>query len=265
MPELPDVQVFKQYVDSTSLHQTIRKIDLRSPELLGDVSAEELKQHLLDHSIHASRRHGKYLFLRLDNSASVVLHFGMTGFPVYFLNQESAPDHIRLLLTFSSGYYLAYDCRRKLGLIDLAGNEQDFIDSKELGIDAFSEHFTYKTLKDLLKNKKGSIKSTLMNQKIIAGIGNIYSDEILFQSGIHPKSCAGALDDSRLKHLYNEIKRVFQQSIQSLASTRAFPKEFLLPNREPGAECPLCGGNIVKQTISSRSSYFCNQHQTDIS
>lgn len=261
MPELPDVEVYKQYIQSTSLHQVIDEIDLRSPELLGETRPDTLKNALLDDSFQSCHRHGKYLFLRLNEGYSLILHFGMTGFPEYFGDKKKAPSHVRLLLAFKNGFYFAYDCQRKLGLIDLTDNEQDFIKRKNLGYDPYHKGFSWTRFKHILTNRRGSIKSALMNQNLIAGIGNIYSDEILFQAGIHPKTAVNTLSREQLKLIYEKMNDVFQRSIKALSGHDAFPSDYLIPHRKPGEACPVCSGRIVKQTLSGRSAYFCSKHQ----
>ena len=105
MPELPDVEVFKQYLDATSLHQSIAEVKILAPEMLKGMSVKELKQALEGDAFESSRRHGKYLFVKLDKGAFLVLHFGMTGFLTYFKNMDKEPAHQRLLIAFSNGYH----------------------------------------------------------------------------------------------------------------------------------------------------------------
>jgi formamidopyrimidine-DNA glycosylase len=120
MPELPDVEVFKQYLDATSLHQKIGKVKIIAPEMLKGGTVNRLKEALEGDAFESSWRHGKYLFVNLRNGPFLVLHFGMTGFLIYFKNRDKEPPHERLLIAFSNGYYLAYDCQRKFGKVALA-------------------------------------------------------------------------------------------------------------------------------------------------
>ena len=130
MPELPDVEVFRQYMDSTSLHQKIADVSLKDKSLLGEASSRDLQVRLKDRKFQSTLRHGKYLFAETDEEDWLVLHFGMTGFLKYFKNDEQAPEHIRMLITFNNGYHLAYDCQRKLGLIDLTKDTEKFLEEK---------------------------------------------------------------------------------------------------------------------------------------
>jgi len=223
MPELPDVEIFKQYLDVTSLHKRIESVQVLAPEMLKEVTVERLKDALEDHAFDSSRRHGKYLFVSLDSGPYLVLHFGMTGFLVYFKNKAKEPPHERLLISFTNGYHLAYDCQRKLGALTLTEDVREFLEEREIGADAMEidlESFT-----EALSGSQASIKSALMDQHRIAGIGNIYSDEILFQSGIHPQNKTSQLDESALKKLFSAMKigLILKGSRETTSSLTAGP------------------------------------------
>ncbi|NIR46889.1 Fpg/Nei family DNA glycosylase, partial [candidate division KSB1 bacterium] len=210
MPELPDVEVFKKYLDATSLYQTIAEVETKSRDMLGNVTPQALRQSLTDHEIEGSKRHGKFLFLRIDDEVWLVLHFGMTGFLKYFKNGNDSSEHVRLLLKFSNGYRLAYDCKRKLGAIELTKDPQKFVEDKGLGPDALQSEFDVETFGRILEGRRGRIKSTLMNQQLMAGIGNVYSDEILFHVGIHPEAKARAIKEPMQERLFHGMKEVLQ-------------------------------------------------------
>jgi len=259
MPELPDVQVFKQYLDATSLHQKIKEVQVQAPEILKGVTASKLKEALSGHAFESSRRYGKYLLVQLDYAAVLVLHFGMTGFLKYFKDMEKKPGHQQLLISFSSGYHLAYDCQRKLGEVGLYEDEGSFFATKKLGKDALDIDFN--SFKDILSASRASVKSALTNQDAIAGIGNIYSDEILFQGRIHPKKKARRLDDNALRRLFEVMKEVLAESIEWRADPDNFPDSYALPHRRTDRECPRCGGKMKAEKVSGRTSYFCPQCQ----
>lgn len=262
MPELPDVEIFKNYLEATSLHKEIEDVHVRSPEMLAGTSPSGLKKAMKGTSLQSAHRHGKYLFCRMDTGKHLVLHFGMTGFLKYFKNKDEEPSHVRLLLDFSNGYHLAYDCSRKLGKIELIDGIPEFIREKELGPDPLQPDFDFAAFKEAFKGSTGAIKPALMNQRYIAGIGNIYSDEILFQAGIHPKTFTGQLDESSLKKLYSEMEdHVLPEAIKAGARPDRLPSSFIIPHRSKDGECPACGGKIVKETISGRSGYYCPRCQ----
>jgi formamidopyrimidine-DNA glycosylase len=259
LPELLDVEAFRQYVDATSLHKSIEKVEVKSSEILGNVSAQELQARLAGRKLQFTRRYGKYLFVHVVNDIWLTLHFGMTGRLKYFKNIEEEPAHDRLLISFANGFHLAYDCQRKLGEVSLAENVENFIKEKDLGPDALELDF--KTFKKILKGRRGTVKYTLMNQHIMAGIGNVYSDEILFQAGIHPTTKVNKLDEEMLKRLFEEMKNVLRTAINCQADSENLPDHYLLPHRSKGGRCPRCYSELERIKVSGRTAYYCPKHQ----
>jgi formamidopyrimidine-DNA glycosylase len=201
-------------------------------------------------------RHGKHLFVKLSKNGWLRMHFGMTGFLRYFKNRSQQPEHVRLRLDFSNGYCLAYDNLRLLGQIGWVSEPDKFVKDENLGPDAL-KGLDLKKFRKLLSGRRGSIKSALMDQNAIAGIGNIYSDEILFQAKIHPGTSAKNLLKNRLKKVYEALQQVLQVAIECRADPEKFPDHFLIPRREEGKACPRCAGRVEKITISGRSGYLC--------
>ncbi|MFB6290506.1 MAG: DNA-formamidopyrimidine glycosylase [Candidatus Bipolaricaulia bacterium] len=258
MPELPDVEVFRKYMDSTALHQEIEDVELREAKrILKETTQQDLKDQLIGREFSTTRRHGKHLFAGLTDGIWLMMHFGMTGFLKYFENQEEAPDHIRALYKFTNGYNLAYDCQRKLGQLKLVESPEKFAEENNLGPDVLSDEFDFDKFLERLESSRAMIKSALMNQKLMAGIGNIYSDEILFKAGVHPKAKAKDISEKVLREIYSAIHEVLREAIDSEVEPERMPSHFLLPNREEGGECPQCGGEIEKIKVSGRSSYVC--------
>jgi formamidopyrimidine-DNA glycosylase len=148
MPELPDVEVFKQYADSTSLHQKIGSVEVRNEKILGDVTARKLQGALKGRTLESTRRHGKQLFVELDDDSWLLLHFGMTGSLEYFEDVGRDPPHDRFLISFENGYHLALNDARMFGKVDLVEDPDRFIreqklgpDPLELDADTFRERF----------------------------------------------------------------------------------------------------------------------------
>lgn len=256
MPELPTVEVYKNYFDSTSLNQGIKEVEIRNPEILTNVKAQQLQETLRGQKFISSRRYGKYLFCHLDNGYCLIMHFGMTGYLKYF--QKNGPSHIRFLISFQNNCRLAFDDMRKFGKIGLTCDPNQFIYKKNLGPDALE--ISLKTFKEIFKKRKGAIKPLIMNQNFIAGIGNLYADEILYQSGIHPLTTADKLDKEDLKNLFAEMKKVLIKAIEYQDKPYNLPSSFLLPHRHPDGECPQ-GGFLKILRISGRTTYFCPEHQ----
>jgi formamidopyrimidine-DNA glycosylase len=261
VPELPDVEVFKNYLNATALHQEISDIEVRERSLLGEVSERDLRSHLQGSRLEETLRHGKYLLVEVAGGGFLVLHFGMSGFLRYFKNPEQRGEHTRMQIDFSNGYHLTYDCQRKLGLIDWVENPEALAARKELGDDPLREQFDQARFRELMEGRRGSVKSALMNQSAIAGIDNIYSDEILFQAGIHPKSKVAHLNRHDLETLYTALRGVLDTAIEAKADPENMPSHFLTTVRGKEDTCPKCGGDLTTEKVSGRTSYYCTDHQ----
>lgn len=259
MPELPDVEIFRRYFDSTALHQKIIDIefDTAAERILEDISLEQLKNELIDHQFEETRRHGKYFFVRLDNQNWLMLHFGMTGYFQYYKNEEEKPSHARLIVDFANDYHLAFSNTRKLGKVNVMDHYETYISEKGLGPDVMSDDFDFESFKDVLAGRRGMIKSALMNQEIMAGIGNIYSDEILFQAKIHPKTSVNNLTEKDLNQMFDATKEVMKTAIDKKVDTRQFPNSYIIPHRDEGEPCPNCHGEVKNIKVSGRSGYYC--------
>lgn len=183
------------------------------------------------------------------------MHFGMTGDLKYLKESEDAPDYTKCSFVFNNRHKLHYISKRKLGHVEMTENLDDFIQKKELGPDALD--ISEDDFVSLLKEKKSMVKSALMDQSVISGIGNVYADEILFQCKIHPKQKTTALSGSDFKNLYKNTRKVLEKAIEKNADPTKLPKSYLLPNREEGNDCPRCDGKIEKIKTGGRTGYYC--------
>jgi formamidopyrimidine-DNA glycosylase len=256
MPELPDVEVFRQYTNATSLHQKIQAVQVNPHRILKNITGQTLQKRLKGRKLEATRRHGKHLFVRAIRNGWLRLHFGMSGFLRYYKRSSRRPEHVRLQLDFSNGYHLAYDNQRLLGQIGWAPDPEVFVHDHKLGPDALND-LDWEEFKGLLCGRRGSVKSALMNQNAIAGIGNVYSDEILFQAKIDPRSKAKDLAKGHLRTIYEAMQQVLQEAVKYRADPKKFPDHFLIPRRDAGNRCPHCGGHLKKIKIAGRSAYMC--------
>ena len=263
MPELPDVEVFRRYVNSTSLKQKIRNVEVEDKDILDNISSRSFQIKLKGETLKSATRHGKYLFISLNRDDKLLLHFGMTGKLKYYKNENDKPEYSKVIFDFTNGYHLSYICPRKLGKISLIKDKEKFISEKKLGPDPLSDDFNWKDFKDLFEDRRGKIKSGLMNQKVIAGIGNVYSDEILFHAGVHPFTEIKKLSERELKKIYKQLKSVIKKAIDANADHEKFPKNFLVTKRKDGEKCPKCGGTIKQKKYSGRSAHFCKDHQNE--
>lgn len=255
MPELPSVEIFKRYFDSTSLKQEIQSVEVNNPEILINTSPKELENILVEQEFNGSKRYGKYLFSHLNNDYFLILHFGMTGYLEY--DKSCDNPYIRLSIAFKVGNLNFIDAR-KFGKIGLTTDVEQFIKDKNLGPDALE--ISCKTFIEKFRRRKGLIKPLLMNQNFIAGIGNLYADEILYQSYIHPMSKADKLNEDKLKKIYQEMIRVLKKAIDYEDKTFSLPSNFLLPHRHQKGECPQ-GGPLKVIKVGGRTTYYCAKRQ----
>src|SRR4029077_19101022 len=171
-------------LDSTSLHQRITNVDVRDAYVLKCVSARELARRLKGRRFENSHRHGKHLFVRSGDELWLRLHFGMTGWLQYLKRDEEPPKTARVLFSFANNRRLAFDDQRKFGEIEVIKDIDEFLQTRGLGPDALG--ISPSQFKAILGKHRGAVKAILLNQQLIAGIGNLYADEILFRTRMHP-------------------------------------------------------------------------------
>lgn len=255
MPELPDVEVLRRYLDATALHQRIARVERLDPALVHGTSSARLRAVLAGASLERTRRHGKWLFARCGDGPWLVLHFGMTGGLAYLDPADCSPVHTRMLLAFENGHRLAYVCQRKLGRILIADDVDGFVTERRLGPDAFD--LDIDGLLRALGRGRGAAKPTLLNQHAVAGLGNVYSDEALFQAGLHPRTPMNTLDGAARRSLARRIRHVLATAVERGANPDDLPRSWLLPRRHLGATCPRCGSLIRRTRLAGRSAYYC--------
>lgn len=263
MPELPDVEIYKRYLDATALHKTITAIEVGSAAILRATSGRMLAQALRGRSMERTWRHGKHLLAALDDGRWLTLHFGMTGRLKYFKDLKDDPAYDRLRFDFANGYHLAYESRRLLGEVGLIEDPGAFLAARRLGPDAMA--LDRARFLERMRGRRGQVKSALMDQHFLAGIGNVYSDEILFRARLHPKTPVQHLDDAQRSDLYRAMREVLQTAIDRGAGRDGLadrlPPSYLLPHRERGAACPRCGGEIRTLSCAGRTAYYCPRCQ----
>jgi len=259
MPELPDVETFKRYLNATSLHQRIANVDVRSLYVLKGVSARELGRRLKRRRFESSRRHGKHLFVRTDGDFWLRLHFGMTGSIHYFKRPEQAPKHTRVFFVFANSHCLAFADQRKFGEVGLIEDVNEFLKKRALGPDALD--VSLGQFRGIFAKHRGAVKTILLNQKLVAGIGNIYADEILFRTRIHPATQVSALKDKTVTKLFRAARYILKRAIEASADVALMPKSWLLPHRGKGGKCPGCGRKLTSATIGGRTAWFCAHRQ----
>ncbi len=262
MPELPEVETFKRYLDRTSLHQRINNVDVRDEYVLKRVSARELVRRLKGRRFENSHRHGKHLFVRAGEELWLRLHFGMTGWLQYLRCDEETPNTARVLFRFGNNRRLAFDDQRKFGEVELITDVNEFLQTRGIGPDALE--ITLSQFKVILGKHRGAVKAILLNQKLIAGIGNLYADEILFRARMHPTTEAARVSDKNLTRLFRAMRHVLEKAIALKTDFNRLPKSWLLTHRGKRGRCPRCGRALKLATIGGRTSWFCAHCQKRI-
>jgi formamidopyrimidine-DNA glycosylase len=260
MPELPDVEVFRRRLARGGLHREIERVEVRATATLRGVGRDRLRRALRGRELTSTRRHGKHLFASTDG-VWLTEHFGMTGYLQRLRADDTPPHHTRFVLHFDDGTSMAYVDQRRIGSIGLTDDPEDFVAAENLGPDALA--VTPTTLRDLLETRRGGLKTALMDQNLIAGIGNIYADEILFHSRLHPNTAARDLDESERRRLYRQLRRVLLLAIDRHADPTRLPHGWLLRNREDGTPCPRRNGRIRRLRVGGRGSFYCPACQDD--
>ncbi|MBX5455034.1 MAG: hypothetical protein K6U10_14010 [Acidobacteriia bacterium] len=267
MPELPDVELFKRLAEQCCIGKTIADLKVADPKLLKGVSPAALQRQWRNKKLRAAHRHGKVLFLEADSAGTLAMHFGMNGSLQSLADNEEEPPFVRLTLAFTDGHRLAYLNPRRIGHVMLISDANAYIAEEGLGPDALSPAFDYAAFTAALDGKRQAIKAVLMDQTCIAGIGNIYADEILFQAKLYPLTSANALDEAAKQRLFKALKWVLQTAVDYKAGAEIFtdrlPKGFLIPERHAGGKCPRCGAAILSFKLGGRSGYYCPRCQPE--
>ena len=180
MPELPEVEARRAYLDATALRQTIERARVHDKRLVQEVTPRQLQARLKGARPLSTDRHGKHLFARLSTREWLVFHFRMTGDLVYYEKAEKKPENGGVTLDFDTGSHLAYVSKRILGHVAWTPDREAYVRERGLGPDALARAFTLARFRERLAGRTAKVKSALMDQALIAGIGNVWADEILF-------------------------------------------------------------------------------------
>jgi len=253
MPELPDVEVFRKTIDDKTIGKSINDYTIHVKDLVG--SSRQKLNKIRGHKINSTQRRGKYCFLEIEDFDWLVLHFGMTGSVSYYEDDEEEPEYSAFSFQFKDKGHLSVISKRKLGKIEACKSPDAFAEENDIGTDALE--LSQDEFLELLDKKRGGIKGALMDQSLLSGIGNIYSDEILIQARLHPKMNLSKIDEKKRKELYTKMNEVLKKAIEVQADPSKLPKNYLIPVRNEGDSCPYCEGKVKKIKISGRGCYIC--------
>jgi len=250
MPELPEVETFRRRIMDGVQGKTIIDSRLDGIKVLPE-SLPDPAPSLLGRSILHSERNGKSLFLGLDDGRWLLLHFGMSGEPMLF--QTQVPRFARLTLCFQD-VNLAICWQRRLGAVALLEDVESYLASKGRGPDALD--IGWEAFQGGFRGRR-AVKSLLLDQSFVSGVGNLYADEMLFQSRIRPERAAGSLRETEVRTLYESMDRILRLSIDRGTDFDLFPDGMMLKQRRQGAACPRCGRPWCSVKVGGRTSYYC--------
>lgn len=276
MPELPEVEALKSYVKEHCLHKIISDVEVMAQSVLQKISAVQFKKSLIGHKFTSVERLGKYLIIDISTSQKkLVMHFGLTGSLVYTTDKNELVKYSRIQFVFSNSV-LHWTDVRKFGKLWLVDDIQSITGLKKLGLDALA--ITKKQFLTLLsENETKNIKAFLLDQNIIAGVGNEYSDEALFQAGIDPHHKINELSQVSREKLYDMLHKILLYAIKvqkknsesisapnplSMENRKSFPSSYLIAHRHRDMMCPKNKNHkLAKATIAGRTTYYCPEDQ----
>jgi formamidopyrimidine-DNA glycosylase len=283
MPELPEVETVCRQLEPEIEGRRIEELEVLDERWTRPAPAAEVERAVTGRTIEALGRRGKYLLLGLDGALTLVMHLRMTGNLVLVEGEETVDPsegmrlyegerstserHLRARFALDDGRQLWFTDPRRFGeafLIDDAGLEDRFA---KLGVEPLSADFTPELLGERAAGRSAPLKSFLLDQAHVAGVGNIYADEALFRARLHPLSPAGSMKPEHHLALRDAVVEALEAglthggaSIDDYRDGRGergeMQNEFLVHTRE-GEPCPACGGPIERIVVTGRSTYFC--------
>lgn len=273
MPELPEVETIKRIIEPQIAGQKVMSVTINHPQIIAYPGEDAFPELLTGQTIQSMSRRGKFLTIHFAGGDRLVIHLRMTGQLLVTPADYPVEKHTHLIVQLSGGGQIRYiDVRRFGRFWHLKLKEADtFTGQDKLGVEPFDDTLTASYLQTKLGKRKKTIKEMLHDQSIVAGIGNIYSDEILFSAGIYPEEKCSDLDEKDWMRLTEKIKEIIAWGINTNEMT---PEEYLagkgkeysnIPNlrvygRE-GQPCGKCQSTIERIVIGGRSSCYCPKCQ----
>ncbi|WGH77895.1 Fpg/Nei family DNA glycosylase [Jannaschia ovalis] len=259
MPELPEVEALRRRIEVRALNRTILAVTPGNDVTHIELPSAEERARLEGHQFTEARRHGKYLFAGSASGPWMMLHMGMAGSIRVLDTDEPQADFIRLTVDFEGPRRLTFRDPRKFGWVRVIDDPDAVIADHDLGPDALS--IGEAGFADRVGTCRGAVKSALLDQGKLAGIGNLWADEALYQAGIHPEARAADLSEEAVARLHRTAIRVLQSVCDTDATYSELPDAWLIHRREAGRACTRCDGAIDKIKVGGRTSYHCPDHQ----
>ena len=288
MPELPEVETTIRALRKKVLNRTFIDFYTDSSKQIKKPKLAKFKKELIGKKIKKIERRAKNILFWLSENKTLLIHQKMTGHLLvgkwkmrkgkWFVQnkgalEEKVNQYLHFLFFLDNKQTMALSDLRKFAKIELWDNKElaQSKQIKELGPEPLEKSFTFAKFKQRLKNKKGKIKQVLMDQKVIAGIGNIYSDEILFEAKVDPFKNTSKLKEKELKKIYSAVKKILKKAVKlkgtSISDYRdpqgepGFFEKHRKVYRRTGEKCKICGTIIKRVKIGGRSAHFCPQCQ----
>jgi formamidopyrimidine-DNA glycosylase len=271
MPELPEVETIRRQLAPHLEGRTITEVEILDPRWTRPVAPAVVEGQVRGRRVQRVARSGKYLVWELDGDLHLLIHLRMTG--ALLFDAEVEPLHTRVRFELDAGHRMVYVDPRRFGTghVTLGAAGRDAYLSQRLGIEPMTPAFTAEHLREVTRGRRAPIKSFVLDQRRIAGVGNIYADEALFRARIHPLRAAGTLNRTQLEALRQAIEAVLRDGIESKGATiddfrhvdgarGSFQDRFLV-HRHEGDPCPRCGSTIRKLVVGGRGTYVCEHCQ----
>lgn len=266
MPEKPEVITVANTLKKRILNKRIKSATVYWKNIIAYPSVEEFEEKIKNQKIHAISTRGKWIVFLLDDFYLLV-HLRMEGKFFFREKKDKREKHEHVIFTFEDDKEMRYNDTRKFGKMLLIEKDQLYEKEplKSLGLEFDDKNLTVSYLKEKLKKKSAPIKTALLDQSIIAGIGNIYDDEILFSSRIHPLERANEVREEKLKAIIENTNKILKLAIKKGGTTiksyessegvhGLFQQELLVHTKEI---CPVCKGKIEKIKVNGRGTYYC--------
>jgi len=256
MPELPEVEIMRQYFKTATKGKRIVDLELYDKKMFKGDLHQTLQTAKGKRFISTDRR-GKYLFAS-TKTQSFVLHFGMTGDLELCSANMDRPRFSRFAFLLEKDEHLHVLSMRKFGYVKPIENINSFILSKKLGDDALG--IRSKRMMEILDGR-GKLKPFLMSQKHLAGVGNWIADELLFRINLHPETELSKLSLQQKKELHKALQKLLKQAISYKTNKGNFHPKWFVNHRVKDGSCPQCETTLSKKEIGGRSTYFCENCQ----
>jgi formamidopyrimidine-DNA glycosylase len=267
MPELPEVETIRRQLEPEVVGRRIRRLNVLDERWTRPRDPAGVERAVTGRRVEAVERRGKYLILRLEGDLALVMHLRMTG-NIVVDRSTATPPYLRARIELDDGSVVWFTDARRFGQgVVLEAGEIDAFFAERLGIEPLSPDLTAEALCRLARGRRAPLKSFLLAQGGIAGIGNIYADEALHRAELHPLSPAGSLRPEDCERLREGIVEALEEGLRNGGASvddyrdargerGTMQEEFLVHTRE-GKPCPRCGEEIRRVVVAGRSTYFC--------